>query len=457
MLYEILRVAAGIAVKWYYADIAIQGSERIPANGALVIIANHPNALIDALIVGMSVRRRILLTAKATLFEQPLIAQFLKAVGVVPLRRAKDESNVGSFASNLTRNRASFRLVTEALEKERAILIFPEGISHDDPSIAPLKSGASRMALLAHAEGVRKLRILPVGLVYEEKERPGSRVLVRVGAPLDVEAWIDASSSRSASELTAELDARLRAVTLNFATAERATRAVNLARTLTALAYTPRTVSQTGSLGMEVEIAARVDAATAALATAPAELGAAADSLISHLTVVEGDLRSRGLNLRDVRISVQVRPGLRFVLREAPLAMLAVIVAGLGRVSHWVPLRLARAAATTSLRGDTSRDQPAMRTVLFGLGFVIAWYMMLATVIFWWQGATIALLFLVMIFSAAHADRIMRGRLLRAVQRARTFLAFRADPKLQRNVLAEVDTLLSDALSLERALMAGDA
>jgi hypothetical protein len=289
--------------------------------------------------------------------------------------------------------------------------------------------------------------------MYEEKERPGSRVLVRAGESLDVDAWVGGHPSASASELTAELDARLRSVTLNFATAERAKRAVNLARTLTALAYTPRRVARTGSLGLEMEIAVRIDAATAALATAPAEMNAAADALISRLTAVEGELRRRGLNLSDVRISPHLHPGFRFVLREAPSAILAVIVAGLGRISHWVPLRLARAAALASLRGDASRDQPAMRTVLFGLAFVIAWYAIVAAIVVRWQGIVVALLLLAVIFAAAHADRILRGRLIRTIQRSRTFLAFRADPTLQRNVLAEVEVLLADALSLERALM----
>jgi hypothetical protein len=309
------------------------------------------------------------------------------------------------------------------------------------------------MALLAHAEGVRNLRILAVGLVYEEKERPGSRVLVRVGESLDVDAWVSASLSEGAQELTTELDARLRSVTLNFATAERAKRAVNLSSTLTALAYAPRSIARTASLGLEVEIAARVDAATAALVTAPVEMNAAADDLISRLTAVEGDLRRRGLALSDMRISARLQPGLRFVLREAPLAILAVIVAGVGRVSHWLPLRVARVAAMTSLRGDISRDQPAMRTVLFGVAFVVAWYAILATMIVRWQGATVALFFLAVIFAAAHADRILRGRLVRAIQRARTYLAFRADPTLQSSALAEVQTLLADALALERALM----
>ena len=92
MLYELLRGTAAIALRWYYADIAVQGRERVPRDGPLLVLANHPNALIDPLLVGTTVPRRVLLTAKATLFEHPALAALFRTVGVVPLRRAKDEA-----------------------------------------------------------------------------------------------------------------------------------------------------------------------------------------------------------------------------------------------------------------------------------------------------------------------------------------------------------------------------
>src|SRR4051812_30673510 len=99
MLYRALRAAADVALHWYYADVVVQGGERIPAHGPLIITANHPNALVDALVVGTTMRRRVLLTAKATLFENPLLAAVFRAVGVVPLRRARDERDTAAAAS----------------------------------------------------------------------------------------------------------------------------------------------------------------------------------------------------------------------------------------------------------------------------------------------------------------------------------------------------------------------
>jgi 1-acyl-sn-glycerol-3-phosphate acyltransferase len=459
MLYRLLRATGAIALRWYYADILVQGRERVPAGGPLIVVANHPNALVDALLAGTAVPRRLRLTAKSTLFESPPLALLLRAVGVVPLRRAKDVARgaPGELATP-ARNADSFQQVTEALRAEQAVLVFPEGISHDQPEIAPLKTGAARMALQARAAGAVGLHLLPVGLIFEQKERPGSRVLVRIGPPIDLDAWMAAAGGEpDATVLTTELDERLRAVTLNFANAERAERAVALARALAALSSGPSALDRPLPLDAEADIARRVDVATGALTAAPAAVIAQADALTARLARVEAVLAERRASLADLRISVRMRHGALFVAREGILATLAIVVAVVGRLTHWLPLRLARAVALRTLVGDPSRDQPAMRTMLFGLVFLLVWYVVLGLVVAGWLGWPAALLFLAACFVAAHVDRLLHGRLRRAARRARTYLALRAEPEFRERMLAEVDALLADALALEQRLANGAA
>jgi 1-acyl-sn-glycerol-3-phosphate acyltransferase len=453
VLYRLLRGTAAIALRWYYSDIAVQGQARVPHDGPLLILANHPNALIDPLLVGTTVHRRVLLTAKATLFDQPALAWLLRAVGVVPLRRAKDEvRDDTAHALALERNAQAFARVTDALRREQAVLVFPEGISHDEPALAPLKSGTARMALQAHLEGVTGVRLLPMGLVYEEKERPGSRVLVRIADALDLDSWI-AEHRADGKELTEALERRLRAVTLNFASAERAARAVQLARAFVALAAEPAPIDEPESLGTEAATALRVDAALVALADAPPHLTAAADALVSRLDAIERVLQHRGIRLADVRVSSRISDATTFVVREAPLVLMGAIAVVFGWVTHWIPLRVARALALRSLTGNPSRDQPAMRTILFGLVAVVLWYLAQFVVLARIAGPFVATGWLVLIFAAAHALRLRGGRLQRALHRARSFLALRGDPGLQPRLVAAVDALLQDALALERALV----
>lgn len=455
MLYRVLRAAADVALRWYYADIVVQGTERIPATGPLVIAANHPNALVDALLVTTTLRRPVRLTAKATLFEHPLLAPVLRAVGVVPLRRAKDElaARRGGEVS-VARNTESFRQVTDALREGSVVLVFPEGISHDAPALAPLKTGAARMALSAAEAGVHGVQLLPLGLIFERKEKPRSRVLVRVGEPIDVDAWRARTASGDASRLTTDLDAALRHVTLNFASEVRAERAVSLARALAAITESPPALGRPRPLAGEAEIARRIELATEALESAPPSVARQADAFIARVAALENRLSARGAALADVRVSPALRHGARFVLRESLVVVETLPFALLGRVMHWVPLRAARALAMRPLARDPSRDQPAMRTIVLGLAFVLLWYVLQAALVHHWFGWLAAAAWLTVLFVSARIDFQLRERVGRAWRRARTYLALRADPALRDQALAEIDAVVHDALELEAALIA---
>jgi glycerol-3-phosphate O-acyltransferase/dihydroxyacetone phosphate acyltransferase len=452
MLYQMLRAAADVALHWYYADVVVQGPERIPAHGPLIITANHPNALVDALVVGTTMRRRVLLTAKATLFENPALAVVLRAVGVVPLRRARDERDPDAAAS-ASRNSDAFRMVTRALERQGAVLVFPEGISHDEPSLAPLKTGAARMALAAAADGVGGLRILPFGMIFEQKERPRSRVLVRIGQPIDVDEWLAGVGVPDAARLTAHIDAAMRHVTLNFASEARARRAIALGRALASIAGESPSVGQPRPLAMEAELAHRIDVATDALASALPDTVRQADALIARVESLEARLAERHVTLADVHISPRMRHGARFVVREGALAVVAFPIALVGRITHWVPLRLARLFALRTAVRDPSRDQPAMRTIVLGLALVLLWYALQGVLLTRWFGALAALLWLVVIFLAARVDFVLRDRLQRGWRRARSYLALRADPVFRETALEEIRLVVAEALAVERLLV----
>ena len=52
MLYTVLRAMSGLALRWFYRDVAASGLEHVPREGPLLIAVNHQNALVDALIAG---------------------------------------------------------------------------------------------------------------------------------------------------------------------------------------------------------------------------------------------------------------------------------------------------------------------------------------------------------------------------------------------------------------------
>jgi 1-acyl-sn-glycerol-3-phosphate acyltransferase len=211
MIYAVLRWVAGVALHWFYGDIRVVGREKIPRDVPLLIAVNHPNALVDSLIIGWLMPRRVVMTAKATLLNNPFIATLFRVLGVVPLRRASDELRAkDEQGTNPARNSGAFREMIHVLAGNGAVLIFPEGTSHSDKELAPLKSGLARIALQARDTAhIGAVHIVPIGLLFENKATPGSIVGVRVGDPIEMDSWAAASDSTA---LTMELTKRLRAV-----------------------------------------------------------------------------------------------------------------------------------------------------------------------------------------------------------------------------------------------------
>lgn len=453
MLYTLVRRLARIALRWYYRDIEIVGADRIPPDGPLLIVANHPNAVIDPMLVATTVARRVTFTGKATLFDNPAFRVFLGALGMVPLRRASDERvrRQAGGAPDPQRNENAFRAVLDALARRRAVLIFPEGKSHDEPSIAPLKTGTARMALQARTSGVRGLGIVPIGFIFEDKSTPRTRVLVEVGEPLSIDTWTGVDDPDAVGRLTDEIDRRLRAVTMNY---ETATAAAEIGRVSAVLA-----VDGLGTLGSGaswadvVALGRRVAAARLVIEQAAATGGEAAhraDLLRGHLQHLERIAEEARLDLRDASIDTSVGSGAIFVVRETAIMAIAFPFALLGRAIHWPALTVALMAAR---RNRTSDADPAMQTMVVGAPLVLLTWGLMAALAWTLGGGLLAFAVLVALPPLADCDFALRDRGARASARVRAYLRFRRQPALQATLVTGIADARTEAAALERLVL----
>lgn len=446
MLYVVFRGLARVALRLYYRDVAVVARERIPRDGPLLIAVNHPNALVDALTAVAVVPRRVTLTAKATLWENPLLALLLPRVGIVPLRRAADERRRRGARGE--RNAAAFAALLAALERRGAVLIFPEGKSHSEPQLAPLRTGLARIALQARDErGVTGLHVLPVGLVFERKWAPRSRVLVQVGEPLALDGWRPPAGGASPVEaLTAAVDARLRAVTLNFDSAQEEAQTLGVATALAAAFDGGRSVGEAGpTLEGAVGIAQRVRAVRQRLAAA-GPLPERAEQFLERLAALRTLARRHRVRLDDAEIATGLLPGALFTAREGALALLALPVAAWSAVHHYLPFRL---AWWLGRRTSRNLDEPAMHTMVAGLALVLLFYALQAGLVGWLAGPWWALAYLVTLPVAAVVEVRTRDRLRRARERARAYTLFRRDPALRQRFAGELGWLRGEAEALE--------
>lgn len=216
LLAQVARLAVGLATR----RVEVIDADRIPEDRPVLVVANHFNGFVDPLIVVVVLRRLPRFLAKATLWKVLPLRPLLGLAGIIPIHRRADG---GGGEANLR----SFEAAEAALRERQTIAIFPEGITHDEPRLADIRTGAARIALGARANGAVGLCIVPIGILFEDKVAVRTRVLARVGEPIDLDdvapsiiaegAPADEENYEAVRALTELLRERLRAVTPDYA------------------------------------------------------------------------------------------------------------------------------------------------------------------------------------------------------------------------------------------------
>lgn len=184
LVYSILWVLAGIFFPW-----RSKGNERIPAEGGVVLCANHTSFL-DPVLVLLSAtkKRQIHVVAKAELFRIPVFGRILKGIEIIPVKRG---------LSDVT----SFKECLRVLRKGRPLLIFPEGTRVKEGETVEPHSGAVVMAARA---GVP---VMPVFI--GRKKRLFRKTDVVFGAPYQLEFEGRKPTHEESQRITEELMTRI--------------------------------------------------------------------------------------------------------------------------------------------------------------------------------------------------------------------------------------------------------
>ena len=336
MVRRMLVAVLTLALRVFFRRIEVNGRKRVPREGATIFVLNHPNGLVDPAFLLCYAPRRVSFLAKAPIFRMPVIGWIARALEAIPVYRRQDEG------ADVSRNQETFARARQLLKGGGTLAICPEGVSHSDTKLRPLKTGAARIALGVVAEDAGlDLRIIPAGLYYTAKTAFRSAALLRFGEPVRVERVAPGADGEPPAEavraLSARIERALRDVTLNaeheqaLAISKRAERIFSAAATTatsTAAAATRDAGAQADaqSLAREVELQRRFLAGYAFHFERSPERLAALEARIHRY---EEQLRQAGVDLEDLSAPA-----------ATPAAVLRYFITRVLPVLYWFPLAL---------------------------------------------------------------------------------------------------------------------
>ena len=202
----VVSSVARILARFLFRRIDIDGEDRVPTEGSVLVIANHDNNLIDPMLLLAFGSRPVRFLAKHTLFSHPLVRHLVSLVDAVPVYRVED-------GGDPRRNAETLAMCARTLVTGEVIGVFPEGRCHNDSHRRPLKAGTARIAVeAARRAGERTIWVLPVGIHYTEKSRFRSGVALVAGNAIRVDP------QESTQSLKRRMAAGLESVTVNAPT-----------------------------------------------------------------------------------------------------------------------------------------------------------------------------------------------------------------------------------------------
>ncbi len=390
-LFPVLAPVCSLAVRVYYR-FKVEG--RAPEAGPVLFVANHPNSLVDAMVVTAAAGRPVHFLAKATLFDEPLIGPLVRAGGAIPVYRRQDDPLL------VDRNPDMFAEVHKVLAAGHAVGIFPEGLSHSEPSLARLRTGAARISIgAAEWMGVR-FPIIPIGLVHRNKERFRSETLALIGPPVK---WADLAGhteedADAVRDLTSRIERALRDVTVNVENLEERP-VIECAEMI----YS----SEMGLDDSPEHRIPRVRQVSESFSRLRREDPDRVEGLYDDVEQFAWTLGVLGIQARHLDRSVRLRSTVGWTLKVFGLLIIGGPISAAGHVMFYVPYRLTDWHAT---RPQIRVERQSSWKLLGGFVIYSAWMFLLVLVAWWLIGFRAALAAAVSLPLLAIATQFVRER-----------------------------------------------
>lgn len=378
MIYQLLKPLIRLSLLIFYRRIDVIGKDNLVLEGPAIYIANHPNALIDPLVAGVIIPRKVFFLAGSNFFGDRIRMYLYKEhLNMIPVYRpwlAKGEK---------VSNDETFHECYKALYAGKCIILFPEASSKTVSKIREVKSGAIRIKYGAEqfADNTIEVPIIPIGINYSNPHEFQSRILVNIGQPIPLKpgGFKDADDLK---RMTALMKAGLEKAIVHIENDEDQ----DLVRLVNRL-YVDNLRSEEGVSHKDVEanFTYLTQIANAVAYFEKNDPEHALD-LSSRINLYFSTLRNEKLSDDVVSQSDKIKPGLIKIL----ISILGFPVALTSLIIHFVPYQLTawlfRAKLAQLIRDDDEEamfDSAFTSTLIYGSGLVMfqVWNLIVAVII----------------------------------------------------------------------------
>lgn len=251
----------------FFRSVEILGAENLPVHGPVILTGNHNNQFVDGVFLLANSQREISFMIAQKSWDRPFVGFLARVFNCIPVSRPQDAAFAGAgvviadgsdvlkgqgtrFAAEVkpgdhveikgqpykvqavasdselrvdspvmshgeggekykvlprTDQSSMYDAVHRSLKEGKCLGIFPEGGSHDQTDLLPLKAGVARIALDAYAKHNVQVPIVPVGLNYFRGHHFGGRVVMEFGPPIHIPRSIYARADQDKHGATDEL------------------------------------------------------------------------------------------------------------------------------------------------------------------------------------------------------------------------------------------------------------
>lgn len=172
-----------LAMGLYFRRIVCNGLEEREKGKPVLILANHTNGFLDALVVGAVAKRKPYFFTRGDAFKKKWADRFLRSIGLLPVYRLSEGKD------NLQHNDSTNEEALNILGQGGIVVIYAEGKSDVAKVLKPLKKGPFRLAV--HAADVLETapEIVPLGINYVHPMKPFTTLYLQAGKAIDLSAF----------------------------------------------------------------------------------------------------------------------------------------------------------------------------------------------------------------------------------------------------------------------------